>query len=120
MNTKAKHAPGPWGVYPDGVNHYVVWDEDDNFHVGDESMRQATARLIAAAPELLAACDLALGLEYDDLAAADARVIINDNHKHRTVESMAVARANLEQAVHRKREKLAAIRAAIAKAKGEA
>ena len=117
MNTKAKHAPGRGRISRWCQSLRCVTKTISRWRRIHET---GHARLIAAAPELLAACDLALGLEYDDLAAADARVIINDNHKHRTVESMAVARANLEQAVHRKREKLAAIRAAISKAKGEA
>ncbi len=109
MNTKAKHAPGPWGVYPEGVNHYVVWDEDDNFHVGDESMRQATARLIAAAPDLLAALKetvLAFGQGPESNAYWRGRA---DEHAE-TGESSASMMA----------EVLELARAALAKATGEA
>lgn len=50
----AKHTPGPWKVSADG--HVLTEFVDDAILVrtGDES-RDADARLIAAAPELLAA-----------------------------------------------------------------
>ena len=60
---EAQHTPGPWFVDPPGTDHVV----DDNYHVIEdksgalylaEFMNIATARLIAAAPDMLAALRL--------------------------------------------------------------
>ena len=66
---KTEHTPGPWGIenwsYDDGTRHktvIVAKNEDAVAHVwgvyrtnGGEEERQANARLIAAAPDLLIA-----------------------------------------------------------------
>lgn len=61
-----KHTPGPWRLEPSWLetdNPYVVADNGKIFpyveFVADVAL-EADARLIAAAPELLAACEMAL------------------------------------------------------------
>ena len=47
-----EHTPGPWGYAPS------CWDHDAEVHIGNECFpfaNEADARLVAAAPELLAA-----------------------------------------------------------------
>lgn len=60
-----KHTPGPWGVYPDCPNTMVYCDDKAGSRVADCSSettdlskeeKEANAKLIAAAPELLEAC----------------------------------------------------------------
>ena len=71
--TKTQHTPGPWAVDPDdrpGMewNNHIVQQARPNFAIcfmtrsgkRDNSEAEANARLIAAAPELLAACEAAL------------------------------------------------------------
>ena len=84
MNTEQKHTPGPWRV---GDGSFVIGNHpapgitgsDDVHHYGGhlicESVSQANARLIAAAPELLEAAKQALQVFVDqgwddDLSAA--------------------------------------------------
>lgn len=63
--TDTTHTPGPWIVTPDD---YAVYETDDHGQRGEtvcvlsgygsnKSLRNANARLIAAAPELLAALE---------------------------------------------------------------
>ena len=68
------HTPGPWELGPAGfegnppyVNIYQEGDDDDALFIGtvgaeevDEETAEANARLIAAAPELLQACQTML------------------------------------------------------------
>lgn len=74
----SKHTPGPWEYR----GHAWVQTADDkktpianfNFYAATE----ANARLIAAAPELLEACKVALGIigfgaEHDQISAAIAK-----------------------------------------------
>ena len=107
MTNKAKHTPGPWTITEDGRIQAPnldakCWEQQQHKHIASApfaadaltpitmgSERAANARLIAAAPELLAA------LEFITSAAE-------------TEPGMEIYRAHLEQA-----------RAAIAKAKGE-
>ena len=75
MKARAKHTPGPWTaeerderilIWSDGSHDYLAAlsldadgaDEEVADAYADE--RQANARLIAAAPDLLAACEAAL------------------------------------------------------------
>jgi hypothetical protein len=70
MTTEAKHTPGPWAVHPSKarVDAFVggaplpvcelLWPTDQR----SEAETEANARLIAAAPELLAACKAMLVL----------------------------------------------------------
>lgn len=60
----SKHTPGPWLAVPDGSNWNVVVPAQsgfDHFVVGNEGLYrcdgsdEANARLIAAAPDMLAA-----------------------------------------------------------------
>lgn len=77
-----QHTPGPWydhGKYVDALNPD---DEDEGITIADDIRTPADAALIAAAPDLLAACSLAVealeslrsdgvtGMEDDDAAAA--------------------------------------------------
>lgn len=87
MNTTSKSTPGPWQVYKDQIlgrviKYFVVYSKtgEQPIVIGDVS-NEADARLIAAAPELLEACEAALGLAdamsegdlYDQLKAAIAK-----------------------------------------------
>jgi hypothetical protein len=58
----AKHTPGPWVV--DGRTIYAECDRESFTVAGmpatNHATREADARLIAAAPELLAACEATL------------------------------------------------------------
>ena len=75
----ARHTPGPW-TYPGGTGNFV--GGPDRIRVADvggmersPEERQANARLIAAAPDLLAACKAAwpmLDRAADQLADDEA------------------------------------------------
>lgn len=72
LRTPIGHTPGPWGFTYDGGGDYSIGPADDPqvdriAHVaetmsghGDWERRMADARLIAAAPDLLHACEAAL------------------------------------------------------------
>jgi hypothetical protein len=67
----AKHTPGPWLMKRIDKNHACIYDADGmcvvfNAIAEPHSPTEANARLIAAAPELLAACLLWLADEYAD------------------------------------------------------
>ena len=58
-----KHTPGPWTCNANyGTQHYMVWDADGNYHEMRDDVASpemdANARLIAAAPDMLAVCKL--------------------------------------------------------------
>ncbi len=61
MNT-AQHTPGPWMVEPDEDGLFLVVDESremDYIYIDQQQdNREANARLIAAAPEMLAALEV--------------------------------------------------------------
>ena len=53
-----KHNAGPWSVYPVFTDDhlYGLWDPDGNgLNPSDEETRRANARLMSAAPDMLAA-----------------------------------------------------------------
>ena len=62
--TQGQHTPGPWKLHGRSTtNHTVLLTNDDGtvgigrvFHEGGREESYANARLITAAPELLAAC----------------------------------------------------------------
>lgn len=54
-------------------------------------------------------------IEYFEMARSEARAILNDNHKHRTVESLQIARKNYDDAVRQIREAREKIKTAVAK-----
>jgi hypothetical protein len=66
---EAGHTPGPWTAYEFGADWYVGHNHDDSgplLRVGsNHAQREANARLIAKAPELLAQLDLIIS-EYLD------------------------------------------------------
>ena len=78
-NVNAKHTPGPWHLHPYDRGAWEVTTHADYLHPGslviaarsDLSHRAAestaNARLIAAAPELLAACRTAMLACQDNL-----------------------------------------------------
>ena len=53
----AKHTPGPWTI--GGVQPWIQWMQFEPEQWSE--MQKANARLIAAAPDLLEACDELLG-----------------------------------------------------------
>jgi len=56
-----KHTPGPWRVEPANDKRYgYIYMDGGNTWI-DESVRIEDAHLIAAAPELLEACNMVLG-----------------------------------------------------------
>ena len=62
-----KHTPGPWTCNTNySTQHYMVWDTDGNYHEMRDEVAEmdANARLIAAAPDLLAALET-LTREWD-------------------------------------------------------
>jgi len=72
-NEKAKHTPGPWVIYAGNEGKPVIHSPEYEKNagggiigiavlqtVGEESQRQANAALIAAAPELMNACQMAV------------------------------------------------------------
>lgn len=62
--SETKHTPGPWSVYP--PTKCVIGPEPERILVAEASHHRpeadANARLIAAAPDLLAACERLLAL----------------------------------------------------------
>jgi hypothetical protein len=77
----AQHTPGPWNFSPGSDSHQQaqVWREDGKtIAITYDDEGSANARLIAAAPELLAAlhqaCNLTLDEESDTAHAAFLRV----------------------------------------------
>ncbi len=64
------HTPGPWTAQPTHGNGWGVFATPLQFNVLDNSApepinAEANARLIAAAPELLKACEKALAIAED-------------------------------------------------------
>lgn len=65
-----KHTPGPWSVGELDENQFVNVYAADGYSVAievqgeDLTEAEANAHLIAAAPELLEACETALGVLY--------------------------------------------------------
>lgn len=63
-----QHTPGPWDVEPKGSRHFVDGADGltvaylDRAGVRERAEIEANARLIASAPELLAALEAAAGL----------------------------------------------------------
>ena len=79
------HTPGPWtvhwGMAQGGEGHFIMDSRDlqqfshiatVTFH-DDENDTKANARLIAAAPELLEACQMLVALEDSGAHDADTR-----------------------------------------------
>ena len=65
------HTPGPWGLQ--GTNEFgfaVIHGSPENHLIADNIRQQANARLAAAAPELLAACNKVLN-HWGDLHPKD-------------------------------------------------
>lgn len=84
-----KHAPGPWATKPQGeANHHAILLENGKWLAAlqfngelTEAQQEANARLIAAAPELLAALQLLYDTGSDstmwDWAHSQARAAMN-------------------------------------------
>lgn len=81
MEQKAAHTPGPWFVAPSGttVHDKRVWFDEHGARCGDtpniciDAETPANARLIAAAPDLLAALKFVLSAHGEQLDAAFAQ-----------------------------------------------
>lgn len=82
--SNAKHTPGPWTCFLgwDTASHYNVYDGNENTLTENESEREANARLIAAAPDMLKALEL----------------IIANNAVGKYAEAFDIARAARERA----------------------
>ena len=72
-----KHTPGPWKVKINGIDIIAVGDTEEtsplarvNLAWSDIDTAKANARLIAAAPELLKACRVAIETFDDDAPGA--------------------------------------------------
>ena len=74
--SEVKHTPGPWSF--DGPRHsIIVWGPTPELRVcfmTSDGPATANARLIAAAPDLLAAC----GSAFDFLGGVDGASAIRD------------------------------------------
>lgn len=75
----AKHTPSPWVAMHDADGDYAIFGGDTLIAVtnADSEMDEANAYLLAAAPELLRCCQLALdafeknwAIDWDDLRQA--------------------------------------------------
>jgi hypothetical protein len=60
----SKHTPGPWEAKNNGthwnnkeIDNWIITYGNDDEQIVDHVYEEANARLIAAAPELLAACE---------------------------------------------------------------
>jgi hypothetical protein len=69
MNTQTQHTPGPWRVKFDEIGFVDIYRAHDdtagslnNYAVAESVQSDSDARLIAASPDLLAACESALAL----------------------------------------------------------
>jgi hypothetical protein len=96
MNTQ--HTPGPWQTVPDNMGGFDVWGADDfwvaNMRSRAMPVQQANAKLIAAAPELLAALQEAL----DFINIAEPR--FPKSIKHPDCFKLNLVRAAVSQAIH--------------------
>ena len=123
-NETAQHTPGPWQTRPEwGENGLRVWGAD-SYGVADILIRRsitdvdpsaeekANATLIAAAPDLLAACEAALDAMVQQ---SDKWATVEEFGSPAWTAEVTAREAQAEQTRH-VRESL---RAAIAKAKGE-
>lgn len=65
--TQTTHTPGPWIYEPQGPSCATIWAGDDCiFDAIDAAGNEANARLIAAAPDLLATLEyVLLAADYD-------------------------------------------------------
>jgi len=76
MNHRQEHTPGPWGtsggkgVYAESGREIIFCAH--NTRSGSTEEKEANARLIAAAPELLAACQRLLALASEGVRAGDS------------------------------------------------
>jgi len=81
----SQHTPGPWWAGTDEDAHMVYGSEADGTAVadcmrddGDDYVERANARLIAAAPDLLAACKVALDRIGSDIESPHLRTADGD------------------------------------------
>ena len=100
MAEQVKYPPGRWEVMGPtehaGIYYVMVYAPDGRllkqFHIGNTEGCDADARLIAAAPKLLAACEaLPLDCEFED--AADFK-----DNSERFLRAMRLARAAIAKA----------------------
>jgi hypothetical protein len=63
---KSQHTPGPWTRGQRGIEAHITEPEDFYLHICSIDPDNANARLIAAAPELLEACQGLLDMITDN------------------------------------------------------
>ena len=123
-----KHTPGPWNAHHhESTDTYTIhvagrsWETFAVAHVGDCTQDEANARLIAAAPELLAL--LAQALNFIEHREANLGKLTTDEewdanvaeYRKRGISGVGIGRSYTDKAF----VNLDAIRAAIAKATGD-
>jgi hypothetical protein len=91
----AQHTPGPWRVADGGVTHWYIYRDKDEIATTRHEFpnAEANARLIAAAPDLLAALEAAAPL------LASYEQSNGDNNASRMLQAMydAIRRARGEE-----------------------
>lgn len=127
------YTPGPWEqahrkgddkmyrtqVFSEkyGTIATLAWTPQDFGNGVIGTYREANARLIASAPELLEACKVALEREYLEVELSSIRARERDRN-HQTAEAIILDRKNKNEITDRLRTIDSKIRAAIAKAEG--
>jgi hypothetical protein len=111
MTTQAKHTPGPWAANDDGLvlgnlDNYegeaplvCTCGSADDFNM-EPDLHLANARLIAAAPDLLAALRAIAGMKCDgDLwhGNEDGESVTNDETHDALVDALCIAREAIAQ-----------------------
>ena len=87
----SKHTPGPWRVIRYANDAGGIDTEDSREILYSRRLGSADARLIAAAPDLLAACKDASGGTYTDIA--DAGDLTESDEKCWAALDAAIAKA---------------------------
>jgi hypothetical protein len=111
MTTQATHTPGPWAANDDGLvlgnlDNYegeaplvCTCGSADDFNM-EPALHLANARLIAAAPDLLAALRAIAGMKCDgDLwhGNEDGENVTNDETHDALVDALCIAREAIAQ-----------------------
>jgi hypothetical protein len=100
MKENKEHTPGSWFAAPDTTNNngdYGIWTDDGPFniatvHGSGNSQALANAAMIAAAPDLLAACEGMIDL-CKTLLLKDCGFYSPDNNGYIQTARWAIAKA---------------------------
>jgi hypothetical protein len=101
----AEHTPGPWEVSDTSIVTKMAPDvciaviEDDGEYAAPRNVREANARLIAAAPSLLAA--LKALLDADVYADGEGMAYIRDSDTEDGKHAVEMAKAAIVEATER-------------------